>query len=489
MRRSIQVRAALTVLLTVGVLAGAQFTVSPASARIHRRNVNARVTLSVYTCCGSLSGFAATDNTLTDMHTLYGSLWTRMSPPIAWRETPFTDQATLETRLASAVAAGAPPDLVFIQGGDIGGLVLRHLAQPLDRYVARYRTVESDFLPGMARWARFGGHWWAIPAVSGPLGGQQIYLPKYMAPLGYDNSNLRTFDDYYAMSVKAVRFDAVGALARIGYWPGVDSWQTTGTLMCAPGHGLYDAANRPTATDPCNVAYLRYLKKLSDVYGGYAKLTRFLSGDPDFLTGNPKAYLATGKALITPSGNVYWNIGPLDANSFGVRGGLTYQLTPLPPTPHGSESEVASYPSTLQEAIIPPGAKNPDLAFAVSKMMFWDNGARLGRSLSGSPVARNPGQWLGQAIAGEAATRRQAGLPGNPAATLAGLRLQPSLGLLSKASNPTNPVDSYYRRQLVAATERVLDGRESPADALRRVQRGVLDQERHLAAAYGAWNW
>ena len=59
----------------------------------------------------------------------------------------------------------------------------------------------------MAKWAHFGGHWWAIPAVSGPLAGQSVYLPKYMTPLGYNNSNLKTLDDYYNMSKKAVRFD------------------------------------------------------------------------------------------------------------------------------------------------------------------------------------------------------------------------------------------------------------------------------------------
>jgi len=293
------------------------------------------------------------------------------------------------------------------------------------------------------------------------------------------------------MSQKAVRFDAAGDLTRIGYWPGIDSWETIGTLMCSPGHGLYNAANQPTATDPCNVAYLRYLKSLSDLYGGYTKLRTFLSGDPDFLNGNPNAYLATGKGLVVPSSQAYWNIAPLDANSFGVKGGLSYQLTTLPPTVHGTQAEVATYPSTLQEVIIPRGARHPDAAFAVSKMMFWDDGYLLGRSLSGAPVAQ-PGEqqhWLGEAIAGEAAVRQQAGLPGNPAASLMGVKMQPQLGQVSRASNPTNPVDPYYQGQLLAGTERVLYGQETPQYALQQVQRRVLAQEQLLRARYGAWNW
>jgi hypothetical protein len=259
--------------------------------------------------------------------------------------------------------------------------------------------------------------------------------------------------------------------------------------MCSPGHGLYDAANRPTATDPCNLAYLRYLQSLSQLYGGYDKLARFLSTDPDFLTGNPQSYLATGKATIVPDGGVYWNLSSIDSYNFGIKGGLIYQLTPLPPTPDGTQTNLASYPSTMQEVVIPRGAAHPDLAFAVSKVTFWDGGAVLGCSLSGSPVVRNQQQWLGQAFAGEATLRRAAGLPGNPAANLQGLKQQPRLGLLSRASNAINPVDPFYQQQLVQETIRALEGRETPVAALQTVQTRVLAEERHLQYLYGAWNW
>jgi len=131
------------------------------------------------------------------------------------------------------------------------------------------------------------------------------------------------------------------------------------------------------------------------------------------------------------------------------------------------------------------------VAFAVSKMMFWDDGYLLGRSLSGAPVAQTGEQqrWLGEAIAGEAAVRQQAGLPGNPAAGLVGIKMQPQLGQMSRASNPTNPVAPYYQQQLLAETARVLYGQESPQYALQQVQRRVLAQEQQLRARYGAWDW
>jgi ABC-type glycerol-3-phosphate transport system substrate-binding protein len=310
-----------------------------------------------------------------------------------------------------------------------------------------------------------------------------------MNALGFNNSNLRTFDDFYRMSQRAVRVDAAGALQRIGYWPGIDSWETIGTLMCAPGHGLFDAANRPTATDPCNLAYLEYLKKLADLYGGYAKLHTFLAGDPDFLGGDRRAYMVNGKALITPSGYAFWNTPAFDSFSFGRRDGVSYQLTPLPPTVDGTMAGAANYPSTMQEVIIPTGARHPDVAFAVSKVMFWDHGYLLGRSTSGSPVVQDQGKWLATVIATEAAVRKQAGLPGNPIAGLAGLRLQPQLGLLSRASSPLNPVAVQYHQQLLAATERVLLGQQAPDAALAQVQAEVVAQQQMLKAHYGAWNW
>jgi hypothetical protein len=477
-------------LLAVTLLLALLLNAQGARTQAARSLADTAVTLSVYTCCGSLSGFNDTNAAdLSSMHTVYGSLWSQQFPGLRWRETTFDNQSTLAQHLATAVHAGNPPDMVFVQGDYIGYMVLPGLAQPLDQYFASAHATSSTFLPGMARWAHFGGHWWAVPAVSGPVGGQYIYLPRYAAPLGFNNHNLVTFDDYDHLSQKAVQFDAAGNLQRIGYWPGVDSWETIGTLMCPPGHGLYNAADQPTATDPCNVAYLSYLKKLSDLYGGYDKLSAFLSHDPDFLTGSKNSYLATGKAIIPPSGFAYWNIPPLDANSFGVKGGLSYQLTRLPVTVHGSMAEATNYPSTQQEVIIPRGAAHPDLAFAVSKMMFWDYNYLLGRSTSGSPVRKAQSQWLTDLIGAEGATRKQAGLPGNPFAQLAGVKLQPALGLISKASNPINPVDLYYQLQLHAATVRVLSGQETPEFALAGVQTRVLAEEQQLRAKYGAWNW
>ena len=487
-------RRLLSVLATVTVL-GTVLSTQPVVSRAGTPAVDMNVTLSVYTCCGSLQGFNSNDpNNVYSIYNIYHGLLAKQYPNLKWQETAVNDWPTLETKLTLAVNSGNPPDMVFIQGGYMGFSVLRKLAQPLDKYFQQYHISDSYFLPSMAKWTHFGGHWWGIPAVSGPLAGQLVYIPKYMTPLGYNNSNLETFDQLYQMSRKAVKFDSAGNLTRIGYFPsgsgpsGVN-WQTTGRGMCPVGHGIYNAADQPTANDPCNAAWLTYLKKLVDLYGGYTKLTKFLSGDPQIWAGSSKDYLATGKILLAPEANAYWAITPFDTFNFGVKGGIQYNLTTLPPTLNGTMAEAANIPATQQAIIIPPGAKHPDAAFLVSKFITWDNGTLLGPSTNGSPVAADQERWLAGLISGEAGLRKKAGLPGNPSASLASLKLQPQLARQSQTTLPINPVDVYYQDQLAKATSRVLYGQEAPAAALSDVQKLVLSDQKRLQGQYGSWNW
>jgi ABC-type glycerol-3-phosphate transport system substrate-binding protein len=486
-------RGAALVLTTV--LAATLLNFQPASTRAANPSVDMNVTLSVYTCCGSLQGFNSADpSNVFSIYNIYHSLLQKQFPNLKFNETNVNDDAALETKLTLAVNSGNPPDMVFIQRGYLGFSVLRKLAQPLDKYFTQYHLSDSYFVPAMSRWAHFGGHWWGIPAVSGPLAGQSVYLPKYASALGYNNSNLKTWDDYYQMSKKAVQFDKSGNLKRIGYWPGITSltfhvWETMARGFCPVGHGMYNAQNQPTATDSCNVAFLTYLKKLADLYGGYAKLSTFLTGDPDIWNGSPKDYMASGKAIISPSANAYWAITPFDQNTFGVKGGLDYQVTPLPPTVHGTMAEVANYPATQQVVIIPPGARHPDAAFLATKFISMDNGYLLGPSTNGSPVAADQQKWVNAFIAGEKPFRQKAGLPGNPVASLQAVQMQPSLAKLSQAYLPINPVNVYYLEQLNKATARVLYGQQSPSAALAQVQKLVVADEQHLQNQYGKWNW
>ena len=118
MRRFTWHRPALTIALAVIVLSGSLLNTQPAVIHASRAGVDMNVTISVYTCCGSLQGFNDTDPThLFSIHNIYARLWARTFPHLKWKETIINDQATLETKLTLAVNTGNPPDMVFIQGG------------------------------------------------------------------------------------------------------------------------------------------------------------------------------------------------------------------------------------------------------------------------------------------------------------------------------------------------------------------------------------
>src|SRR5579871_3076339 len=109
-------RALLAALVLTGLL-----QIGGARALAARTSAAPAMTLSVYTCCGSLAGFNDTNAPdLGSMRATYGPLWDQMQPPIHWQETGFTDQPTMVRRLARDVAAGTPPDLVFVQGDYAG---------------------------------------------------------------------------------------------------------------------------------------------------------------------------------------------------------------------------------------------------------------------------------------------------------------------------------------------------------------------------------
>ena len=79
MSRSVWRRSALAAVLAVAVLGGTGLSASATTTHAARPHVDMNVTLSVYTCCGSLQGFNDTDPThLFSIHNLYAKIWARL---------------------------------------------------------------------------------------------------------------------------------------------------------------------------------------------------------------------------------------------------------------------------------------------------------------------------------------------------------------------------------------------------------------------------
>src|SRR5579871_4099063 len=109
------IRRHLSAVLASVALAGVLLNTQPAAGRAGSPAVDMNVTLSVYTCCGSLQGFASADPTnVFSIHNIYAKILPKLYPNLHWKETAINDPDSLETKLTLAVNAGDPPDMVFI---------------------------------------------------------------------------------------------------------------------------------------------------------------------------------------------------------------------------------------------------------------------------------------------------------------------------------------------------------------------------------------
>ncbi|MFC7383592.1 ABC transporter substrate-binding protein [Sphaerisporangium rhizosphaerae] len=70
----------------------------------------------------------------------------------------FDEQAFL-----SAVAAGDPPDVVYMPRERIGGYAARGAIQPLDTCVSTQKIPTGDYYPAAQQQVRYAGRWYGIP--------------------------------------------------------------------------------------------------------------------------------------------------------------------------------------------------------------------------------------------------------------------------------------------------------------------------------------
>jgi len=77
---------------------------------------------------------------------------------LAINQGQFDEQAFL-----SAIAAGNPPDVVYLARELIGGYAARGAIQPLDDCIAREHIATGDFYPAARQQVTYDGRWYAIP--------------------------------------------------------------------------------------------------------------------------------------------------------------------------------------------------------------------------------------------------------------------------------------------------------------------------------------
>ena len=131
------------ILASVVLIASAYGMRQPSTHAARTQGTDAK-TLSVYTCCGSLSGFGGSQaGVLSSVRSIYGDVLSAHLPGLQWRETPFSSQSRLMAQLANAVRRGSPPDLVFIQGGEVGYAVAAAAGAAARRVLCASRGIPT----------------------------------------------------------------------------------------------------------------------------------------------------------------------------------------------------------------------------------------------------------------------------------------------------------------------------------------------------------
>jgi ABC-type glycerol-3-phosphate transport system substrate-binding protein len=154
---------------------------------------------------------------ISSWYTYYGKIWAHDFPRTTILESTVPNAAAEVERTILGVSAGNPPDLIGVDA-QLPTLVQKGALTNLDSYFKAYGIKVSSFTPALAKYARYNGHWFAMPGVNMPTVGDLMYVPSYVKSAGLNpNSPPRTFDQLFAMTKKVTKFAPNGNLERIGF--------------------------------------------------------------------------------------------------------------------------------------------------------------------------------------------------------------------------------------------------------------------------------
>jgi ABC-type glycerol-3-phosphate transport system substrate-binding protein len=478
----------LALALGAGLLACVAMLPSRSAAAPLRHAASARgrantVTLTIMTNSGMMAGLTkatagTTQGTVSSWYHYYGALWHKAFPNVTIHEIQVPSMADEATKTILEVNAGNPPDLI---GTDeyLGQLVARHAVMNLDAFYRRAGITARYFLPSEAAQVRVLGHWYAMPGASNPSDDDLLYIPKFVKAAGWDPNKIpRTWDQLWTATQKVTKWDSKGNLVRIGVEVGGEfSNPDTDQINEFCGYfATYDPKTaRFHANLPCIKADFRYELRLLKFYGGVAKYTKFISGDPTVWSCSKKAYIPTGKIIFAL--DAYWSGGQMDT-CYNVDWRLSWA-----PTPHGTMAELRAVHVPTWVMLIPRGAKHPQLAFDFIKFTDWEHGDLMGPTTNGFVVAGQGEKWAQTFSRVEGQIRASHHYPGNPMADALKVVIKESE--LGQVLIPTDVANSYYDTQMSRAWQEVEYGRATIDQALDQAQRLIDNQQRVLHEQFG----
>ncbi|MBN2310761.1 MAG: ABC transporter substrate-binding protein [Candidatus Hydrogenedentes bacterium] len=346
-------------------------------------------------------------------------------------------------KLFLSISAGCPPDCTFVDGPQVAEWAARRAVEPLDDLMAAYGIANEEFWGPCARQNQFRGATYALTYCADPnfafFWNREVFEEAGLAEQGAP----RTLEELDRVSRALTAYED-GRMTRIGFIP----WNVFGyansmfTWGWAFGGRFYDYETERIVCgeDPGVLEALNWMKSYADEYG-FQEVSSFAEGFGD-QADNP---FARGKIAMA-AGHVT-NIQLFRKYSPG----LDYGAVPFPyPERMGSDHSVWMGGWCIA---IPRGSRRPDAAFQFMKWLCTSEEA--GRSMI---VTTGTFPAYIHSPAFELAQRDDK------------LAVFYEILKTTQHQRPVMPAQAYFMGALDRAVSDVLNGIETPEEALMQAQ-------------------
>lgn len=366
-------------------------------------------------------------------------------------EGAFDEQAFL-----SAVAAGNPPDVVYLSRERIGTYAARGAIQPLDACVAKESIATGDFYPAAQQQVKYGGTWYGIPEFYNSI--VLIVNDKAAKDAGVDPERIDTSDwDALAELAKKMHRADGGRIERFGFNPKLPEFLPLWAK--ANGADILSTDGRTAhLDDPKIVEALRYAHGLVEAQGGWQRLKAYVDTWDFFGAENPFVKDQVGMML-----SEQFLVSSLAGSSPDV------EITVLPFKDR--RGNPVNYVSGNAWAV-PKGARNPDVACRWMKTMTaaetWVAAAQARQDKRAQEGKANIGTFTGNAKADETIFSQVVKPSGNA-------RFDEAVKVIRQVQPigfavPQSAAAAEFRKAWEDAGTRVLLQGQDPAQALRQAQ-------------------
>jgi multiple sugar transport system substrate-binding protein len=361
-----------------------------------------------------------------------------------------------DQKFLATLAAGNPPDVVYLDRQKVGSLAASGALEPLSSCIEEQDVDTSQYLPAALQEVTYDDEIYALPEFSNQR--TLIVNDTAAAEAGLDPSQLGTtdWDQLRAVNKRLLKASG-GRVTRIGFDPKIPEFFP----LWAKANGvdlLSEDGRTANLDDSKAIEALEFTVSLIEDHGGWDEFKAFRDTWDFFGEGNQVAKNQIG---FWPMESWYYNV--LSETSPDAK------ITAVAFTDRNGE------PLTFLSGngwAIPKGAKNPDLGCTWMKTMTatetWLEAAR-----TRAQADRAKGQpFTGLYTANREADRQIAETIYEPVSEQFDEAVQLLVDVQEQAfALPASPAGAEFNQAMTDAINRVLVGQQTAAEALKQAQR------------------